>query len=120
MMKAKTAAFALILLGSLFPVPAFAQDEKPKHDDLTMSQAWIADGTDTNRFVFVVNGVVAFKTVDGLKKYLEGVPKGSTLTWAPGCCRMPDQPLLGSGEEMKKFKEFCEAIGVKFTLVPSG
>ena len=120
MMKAKNAAFALIFLGSLFPGPAFAQDGKPKHDDLRMSLAWIADAADADRFVFVVNGVVAFKTVDGLKKYLKGVPKGSTLTWDPGCCRIPNQPLLGSGEEMRKFKEFCESIGVKFTLVPSG
>lgn len=100
-------------------LPTFAQDVKRKPENLTMTLAWIADAGEPTQYVFVINGVVAYKTLDGLKKYLKDLPKDSTLTWAPGC-RQGGGPLLDSKEEMKKFKEFCESVGIKFTLVPSG
>jgi hypothetical protein len=118
MMDMKKLLLAAILCASL--VSAFAEDAKPKPENLTMTLAWIADAGEPNQYVFVINGVVAYKTLDGLKKYLKDLPKDSTLTWAPGCCRIGNEPLIGSQEEMKKFKEFCESVGIKFTLVPSG
>lgn len=114
----KRILFAVVLCASL--ASALAQDAKPKPEDLTMTLAWIADAGEPKQYVFVINGVVAYKTLDGLKKYLKDIPKGSSLTWAPGCCRIGNEPIIGSAEEMKKFKEFCESIGIKFTLVPSG
>ena len=118
MIMMKRLLVALVLCGMM--LPALAQDAKRKPENLTMTLAWIADAGEPTQHVFVINGVVAYKTLDGLKKYLKELPKDSTLTWAPGCCRMGSEPLLGSPEEMKKFKEFCESIGIKFTLVPSG
>lgn len=100
--------------------PALAQEAMPKPENLTMTLAWVADAGEPKQHVFVINGVVAYETLDGLKKYLKGIPKGSSLNWAPGCCRIGNEPLLGSNEEMKKFQEFCESVGIKFTLVPSG
>jgi len=85
-----------------------------------MTLAWIADAGEPKQYVFVINGVVAYKTVAGLKKYLKDLPKDSTLTWSPGCCRIGNEPLLGSKEEMKKFKDFCESNSIKFILMPSG
>ena len=109
----------LMLCGILLPV--LAQDvKKPKPENLTMTLAWVAGPWRPKQFVLVINGVVAFKTVDGLKKYLKDIPKESTLTWAPGCCRIGNEPLIGSEEEMKKFKDFCKTNGIKFVLVPSG
>jgi len=110
--------FAVIL--SVLLAPVFALDAKRKPENLTMTLAWIADAGDPKQYVFVINGVVAYKTLDGLKKHLERLPKGSSLTWAPGCCRIDNEPLIGSEEEMRKFVEFCDTIGIKFTLVPSG
>lgn len=107
---------ALVFCGMM--LPALAQDVKPKPLNLTMTQAWIADAGEPKQYVFVI-GMVAYKTLDGLKTFLKGLPKDSTLTWAPGCCRIGGEPL-NSEDEMKKFKEFCESIGIKFTLVPSG
>lgn len=109
---------AVVLCGAL--LPALPQDVKRKPENLTMSLAWIADAGEPKQYVFVINGVVAYKTLDRLKKYLKDLPKDSTLTWAPGCCRMGGEPLLGSEEEMKKFKDFCASVGIKFTLVPAG
>ena len=118
----KRVIVALILCGITLPV--LAQDVQRKPEHLTMTLAWIADagepGQTPKQYVIVINGVVAYKTVDGLKKHLKDLPKASTLTWAPGCCRMGNEPLLNSPEEMKKFRDFCESIGVKFVLVPSG
>lgn len=114
----KRLLFALFVCGIL--LPALAQDAQRKPENLTMTLAWIADAGEPKQYVFVVNGVVAYKTVAGLKKYLKDLPEGSTLTWGPGCCRIGNEPLLGSQEEMEKFKEFCKSIGIKFVLVPSG
>jgi hypothetical protein len=92
----------------------------PKSENLTMSLARVADAGEPKQYIFVINGVVAYKTLEGLQKYLKDIPKGSSLTWAPSCCRIGNEPLLGSNEEMKRFKEFCESVGIKFTLIPSG
>lgn len=118
MMKMKQLLLVLMLCGMI--LPAFAQDVQRKPENLTMTLAWIADAGEPMQYVYVINGVVAYKTVDGLKKYLKSLPKDSTLTWAPSCSRMGGEPLLDSEEEMKKFREFCESAGIKFVLVPSG
>ena len=110
----------IALLLCVVVLPVGAEDAKRKPENLTMTLAWIADAGEPKQYVFVINGVVAYKTVDGLKKYLKDIPKNSTLTWAPGCCRIGDEPLIGSQEEMKKFKDFCKTNGIKFVLVPSG
>ena len=91
-----------------------------KPENLTMTLAWIADAGEPRQTVFVINGVVAYKTVEGLREYLKDLPKGSTLTWSPGCCRLGNEPLLGSEDEMEKFKDFCKSNGIHFVLVPSG
>ena len=96
--------------------------EGRKPESLTMTLAGVADserptGKD---YIFVINGVLAYRTLDGLKKHIKELPKGSTLTWTPGCCRIGGEPLLSSEEEMREFKAFCESCGIAFVLVPSG
>ncbi len=113
----KRLLFVLLLYGAFLPV--LAEDTQRKPENLTMTLAWIADAGEPKQYIFVINGVVAYKTLDGLKKYLKDIPKGSSLTWGPGCCRIGNGPL-DAPEEMKKFREFCDSIGIKFTLVPSG
>jgi len=98
----------------------FAQNAERKPENLTMTLASIADAAEPNQYIFIMNGVVAFKTLDGLKRHLMNEPKGSTLTWAPGCDRMGQEPLLRSKQEMQDFMTFCDSIGLKFVLVPSG
>lgn len=114
----KSLLCTIFLCASLTSVTA--QDAMPKSENLTMTLAWVADAGEPKQYVFVINGVVAYKTLEGLQKYLKDIPKGSSLTWAPGCCRIGNEPLLGSLEEMKKFQEFCNSVGIKFNLVPSG
>ena len=109
---------AMILSGLL--LPGRAQEPQRQPENLTMTLAWIADAGAPRQYVFVINGVLAYKTVAGLKRYLKNVPKGSTLTWDHGCCRIGSGPELSAPEELKKFEEFCESIGLKFVLVPSG
>jgi hypothetical protein len=99
-----------------------SQGEDRKPENLTMTLARIADSEKVDRkdYIFIINGVVAFRTLDGLKKHIKQLPKGSTLTWAPGCCRIGGEPLLSSKDEMQNFKAFCESCGTSFVLVPSG
>ena len=99
---------------------ALAEEIKSKPENLTMTLAYVADAGEPRQYVFVIGtGLVAYKTVEGLKKFVKTLPKGSTLTWAPSC-RQGGGPLLDSEDDMKKFREFCESIGIKFVLVPSG
>lgn len=97
-----------------------AEEAKRRPDILTLTLAMIAEPGESKQYVFVINGVVAFKTVDRLKGFLKDLPKGSTLTWDPGCCREGGEPLLNSAQEMEDFRKFCESCGIKFTLKPSG
>ena len=89
-----------------------------------MTLAWVQGGNGgeprKHAFVFVINGLVVFKTVDGLKTYMKSLPKTSTLTWAPGGRRMGGEPLLDSVEEINAFKEHSATCGVQFILVPAG
>lgn len=112
----KRLLIAIILSGLLLSGRAQEPQRPPEH--LTMTLAWVADAGEPNQYVFVINNVVAYKTVAGLKRYLKNVPKGSTLTWDHGCCRIGSGPELSAPDELKKFEDFCESIGLK--LVPSG
>jgi hypothetical protein len=101
-------------------IPAWSDSPRRAPENLTMDLVWIADAGEPRQYVFVLGGAVAYKTLEGLKNHLKGLPKGSALTWAPGCMRMGDEPLLGSADGLKNFREFCDSIGLKFILVPSG
>ena len=83
-----------------------------KPEKLTMTLAWIADSEkpDAKEYVFVINGLVAYKTLDGLKRYIKGLPKGSSVTWAPGCDRIGNEPLLSSEKDMREFEKYCECF----------
>jgi len=117
-MKQLLFALVFVLFGTL--TPAHAQVGKLQPENLTLTLAMIADAGRPIQYVFVINGVVAYRTLDGLENHLKNLPKGSSLTWAPGCCRIGQEPLINSQEEMKKFKEFCAGIGIKLVIVPSG
>jgi hypothetical protein len=76
--------------------------------------------TDSPEYVFVIGGVIGFKSVASLKKYLGILPAGSILEWAPGCIQRGDEPLLSSEQEMEDFKAFCAEKNINFILAPSG
>ena len=100
---------------------ALSQSMERTPEKLTLTVPYIADSekADGREFVFVLNGVVAYRTLDGLKRHIKNVPKGSTLTWAPAC-RSGDVPTLSSKEALDDFKAYCQSCGVTFVLVPSG
>jgi hypothetical protein len=79
---------------------------------------YIFESQDTE-FIFVI-GNSGFKSVASLKRFVAGLPPGSTVEWAPGCVRLGSEPLLSSEKEMANFRRFCEGKGIKFILVPSG
>ena len=109
---------SVFLLAAL--LRAGAQDNGPLQPPpkYRMELVYIFEANSTE-FIFVI-GNVGFKSVDSLKKFLGGLPPGSTLEWAPGCRRMGGEPLLSSEWEMEEFKAFCAESNINFVLVPSG
>ena len=108
-------ASALILMSTLPPAWA-AQEAQPLK--LRMELVYIFEAEPTE-FIFVI-GNSGFRSVASLKKFIGGLPRGSTIEWAPGCIRFGDEPLLSSEYEMNGFKKFCEQRGIRFVLIPSG
>ena len=108
----------LILLSAVCHTHAqeIAQPEPPPKYRMELVYIFEADSPE---FIFVV-GNVGFKSVESLKNFLNNLPPGSILEWAPGCKRIGSEPLLSSEEEMEAFKTFCVERGITFILVPSG
>jgi hypothetical protein len=69
----------------------------------------------TPQYVYLF-GDVAYRSLDGVKKFISIIPKGSIIEWRPGC--MGPRPLSESEED--ELKAFCETKGIKFVHVPSG
>ena len=109
---------AVILLLSV--VPTDAQETMPEQPapKYRMQLVHIFE-TEATEFIFVV-GNSGFKSIDSLKAFVNRLPAGSTLEWAPGCKRSGDEPLLSSEEAMDDFKAFCAERNINFILVPSG
>ena len=121
--RCHTTTMKYLIIASLLaiaPLAVTGAETARQPEKLTMTLAWIVDAGEPMQYVFVINGVVAFRTVDRLKKYVGELPRGSTLTWNPGCCRIGDEPILSSARDLKAFKDFCESEGIVFVLVPSG
>ena len=112
--------YVLLPLFGLAPLAGNATDEKaPPPIKYVMSLAHIFEDKSTE-YVFVVNGVVGFKTVASLEEFVGRMPPDSILEWSPGCLRFGNEPLLSSQADMNDFKAYCESKHVKFVLVPSG
>ncbi len=105
----------------LFAVlPAYAQENAqpqslPKY---RMELVYVFDA-DAPEFIFVI-GNTGFKSVVSLKKFLNTLPAGSILEWAPGCRQIGNEPLLSTEQEMEDFKAFCAEKNIEFVLIPSG
>jgi hypothetical protein len=90
------------------PAPAYVMSVVCFSDTLGTKPEWI----------FVV-GSIAYRTLEDFKKGIAHFPKGSTLTWDPGCKRLGGEPLETEAA-LKDFVAYCESQGVKFVRVPSG
>ena len=110
-----------LLLILLLAYTTRAQGTKGKQPPkYRMELIWLADSDEGEReYIFLV-GSVGFKSVEGLKKFVASLARGSVIEWDPGCLRRGGEPLLSSAEEMKAWMEFCEEHGIKFILVLSG
>lgn len=107
--------WAILICGFVSLAPG---ERKP--ENLTLTIAHLAESGYPGEYLFVINGLVAFKTLEGLKRHLEDNPKGSTLTWSPGCMRSGNETKLDSAKHLQAFKAYCDSIGTKFIVVPSG
>jgi hypothetical protein len=109
------------LLVFLFPlVLPHAEKGRRPTVDMKLTLAKIYDSANPQVHVFVVDGIAVFQTYSGLKSYLALFPKGSTLTWSPGCMLDGTEPLLHSQSEMQDFSKYLDSLGIKFKRIPSG
>ncbi|HEV2912920.1 MAG TPA: hypothetical protein VGX92_06355 [Pyrinomonadaceae bacterium] len=116
--------FKYVLWSFVFCLPAWLPaharevEQQPSPPKYRMELVYVFEG-ETPEFIFVI-GSAGFKSVASLKKFVSGLPAGSTLEWSPGCVRMGAEPLLSSAEDMEEFKQFCAEHAINFILVPSG
>ena len=116
--KMKSALVALAVLLTLFGQHGLSQESKREPEKYELKLIYIFEGK-APEFIFVI-GDSGFKSVEKLKHFLGQLPKGSEITWAPGCERFGKEPLLSSEKDMKAFRSFLDEKGIKFVLVPSG
>lgn len=109
---------SVILFFAALPARAQENGQPQSPPKYRMELIYIFEG-ESPEFIFVI-GNAGFRSVAALKRFLENLPPGSTLEWAPGCRRMGQEPLLSSEQEMDDFKAFCIEKGINFILVPSG
>ena len=118
MMKHVILGVALLAAG-LFPARGAEPPAKYRMEVVT-----IADATPREEVVVIVfpGGGFAFKTLLGLERFVAGLPKDSSLEWAPGCDRRGRDAggLLSSAEQVAAFRTYCKKRGVNFVLIPSG
>ena len=107
-------AVALVIFGMHMPELTAREPDQASKYSLQLIYIY-----ETNQFIFGV-GNLRFNSVSSLKRFIAGLPPGSTLEWAPGCTRVGNEPLLSSEAAMKHFVRFCERKRIKFILVPSG
>ncbi|MCC7249266.1 MAG: hypothetical protein IT473_11655 [Lysobacter sp.] len=93
-----------------------ARNESP--DEHRMELIYAFDGK-MPRFSFSIDAL-RFDSVETLKTYLARLPRGSVVTWSPGCRRLGGETLLSSQREMEEFRAFLEAHGIRLNLIPSG
>ena len=108
----KSVAGICLVISALMADPAFAQ-QPANSKKIILEVAWLPA---SNAEVFVVEGQ-NFKTVASLKKFLATQPKGTLISWDPGCVRIGDSPLLSSPKEMKEFRLFLEKHKLKFVTL---
>ena len=118
MMKHVILGVALLAAG-LFPARGAEPPGKYR-----LEVVMIEDATPREEMVVIVfpGGGFAFKTLLGLERFVAGLPKDSTLEWAPGCDRRGRDAggLLSSVEQVAAFRTYCKKRGVNFVLIPSG
>ena len=109
-------AFSAFLIGTM--ISQVAGEIKPYKSVLSITR--VAGSGHPGEHLYVINGLVTYRTLEELKRDLRSYPKGSTLTWSPGCMRMGNETQLDSEEHLGAFKAFCDSIGMTFIIVPSG
>lgn len=62
-------------------------------------------------------GNSTYSSVEELQAAITKLPKGTQITWAPGCCLLGGEPLQA---HWKDFKALCDKQGIILVVIPSG
>ena len=113
-------AFLLLALAPF----ALAADAVPPPNRYSLSVARVYESKpEKPEWVFIFGGTSAIrggetvcKSPEGLKKLVQGLPRGSSLDWQPTCAG-ESEALAGHLDALKKI---CTDAGIVFTIHPSG
>ena len=73
---------------------------------------------ETHGIIFGI-GESRFTSVSSLRKFIAGLPPGSTLEWARSCIITGNEPF-SSEAELRHFSRFCRRKGIKLIIFPAG
>ncbi|MES2572784.1 MAG: hypothetical protein V4710_22365 [Verrucomicrobiota bacterium] len=113
---------AACFLGALPLRDAGAQSEPAKLYRMDLVAVF---GTRPLQFRFVVSfpleRMFIVESMETLKQFVDTIPRGATLQWAPSDMRMPNEPpVFASPDEETAFEAYCRERGVRFVHVPAG
>ena len=111
--------YALILFPLILSLTYSNETLNAPNYTMSLVMLYSDDVTDYD-WVVTLNNSIAFRSIDGLKVFLQKQPNGTTIEWAPGCVRLGDEPLLNSEQELQEFRLFCRKHGFKLTIRSSG
>jgi hypothetical protein len=97
--------------------PASAPAKLPP-EKATLAELYVAY-SEPAQCMFAVNNSVVFKDVAALRRYIAGLPEGSTITWAPRDVIMGGEQLR-TQKDLDAFKKFCEEKRVTLIILPGG
>jgi hypothetical protein len=96
-----------------------SQASEPKPMKVTLERLYYAATLGQNTEYVFIMGNAAYRSVDELKKGVLAYPKGSQITWSPGCMVSGGEPLQ-TEKERSDFESFCKKQNVTLVIVPSG
>ena len=113
----------LVALVCIIWSPARGSEErapKQKPQVHNLSVAAFSDTFAKPEWFFLLDGVVAYRTLDALKEAIgKTVSPGATLQWESNDIGITPEPF-SSLEKLKEFGEYCAARGVRLAVLPGG
>ena len=98
------------------------EDRAPKQKPQVhkLSAAAFSDTFEKPEWFFLLDGVIAHRSLDGLKEAVgKIISAGSPLKWEGSDVGVTPE-AFSSPEKLKAFEDYCAALGVRFVVVPAG
>ncbi|SRR5258708_7285961 len=106
------------LLASVILASSQAYSASPESPTPYTLQVISMSKTEPIEFIYTV-GRVGFRTLADLRNFIQTMPKGSVLRYAPSCRTWSGEPLR-TDKEIQALRAFCQDHGIVFQFIPAG